>query len=190
MAPSERARLAFALYVNLGPRRSLDKLHRVLADHGIDVGIATLKRWSTRYDWQTRLADLDDQADLALDASNIRARVEMLERQSGLGRALQGLGGSALHKLMGSPARVDEIGPREITSLIETGARLEAGTSAEARNRRDIAIQMANRLLVALVSLFDDLNTSANTEERRRRFAVGLDDILSSFVTDQEDGHA
>ena len=187
MSPPERARLAFAVYAQLGASRSLEQLRRVLYDYGVEVGIATLKRWSTRFQWQEQLARIDESAELQLHSTTVRARVDMLERQGGLGRALQGVGGTALQSLMNSPGRVGDLSAREIVSLIDTGTRIEATTSSEARNRKDIATQMANQLLVALIHLFDDLNTATDPEERRQRFAAGLDDIIANFVTSQEE---
>lgn len=186
MTVQERARFALAVYAHLGPRRSLDKLQQALAEHEIDVGIATLKRWSARYRWQEQLADIDEGAELQTHADSVRQRVEMLERQGGLGRALQGLGGSALQALMNDQGRVRDLRARDITALIEVGTRLESGTSNEARSRKEIAAQLTNTLLVSVVQLFDDINPSADPEERRQRFAAGLDDIITHFVDDQE----
>jgi hypothetical protein len=52
----ERVARAFEAYVALGSKRSLNSLAGVKRDQGGDRGIATLKRWSARYRWQTLLA--------------------------------------------------------------------------------------------------------------------------------------
>jgi hypothetical protein len=186
MPPSERALLAFLVYVKLGPRRSLELLHRTLADAGIPIGIATLKRWSSRYQWQEQLALVAEQAELINRADAIQCRVEMLERQARTGRALSSIGGAALKALGNDHVRVSTLKPTEIVSLIETGTRLESGTTGEARNRRELAMELSNVVLVALVQAFDALNQSTDQEERRQRFAISLDDIITHFVAAQE----
>ena len=42
------------VYQALERDRSLSKLHRVLADLGLDVALGTLKAYSVRYKWQER----------------------------------------------------------------------------------------------------------------------------------------
>lgn len=187
MQPSERALLAFLVYERLGPRRSLELLHRTLTDAGVSIGIATIKRWSTGFQWQEQLALVAEQAELINRANAIQSRVEMLERQARTGRALSSIGGTALKALGNDPLRVTSLKPTEIVSLIETGTRLESGTTGEARNRRELALELSNVVLIALVQAFDALNQSTDQEERRQRFAISLDDILSHFIAEQED---
>lgn len=183
----ERARFAFAVYNQLGPGRSLERLRGVLASGGIDIGIATLKRWSTLYAWREQLEDLGHEADLRWQASTVRERVEMLERLGGLGRALQGAGGTALQRFMASPNRLDRVSARDITALIETGARLESGSVNEARTRAEIATEMANVLIVALARIFDELNELTEADERRLRFAVAVDEAIQAFIHEQKE---
>jgi hypothetical protein len=178
----ERARFAFAVYSQLGPSRSLERLRDVLANGGVAIGIATLKRWSARYAWREHLDGLGHEADLRWRASGVRERVEMLERLGGLGRALQGAGGTALQRFMASPDRIDRVSARDITALIETGARLESGSVNEARTRAEIATEMANVLIVALVRIFDELNELQDADERRLRFAVSVDEAIQAFI--------
>ena len=186
MPPSERSRLVFLVYVRLGPRRSLELLHRTLADAGASIGIATLKRWSSRYQWQEQLSLVAEQAELINRAEAIQSRVEMLERQARAGRVLSSIGSAALQALANDHCRVTSLKPVEIVSLIESGSRLESGSTGEARNRRDLAIELSNVVLVALVQAFDTINQSADLEERRQRFATSLDDILGHFIAQQE----
>ena len=49
----ERAQEAFRVYVGLGRKRTLAEVSRLQAERGEPVSIASLKRWSTRYGWQT-----------------------------------------------------------------------------------------------------------------------------------------
>jgi hypothetical protein len=55
----ERAAIAFVAYVNMGHTRSLRRLVSVCRDLGVSAAIATLRRWSTRYKWQSRLKQYD-----------------------------------------------------------------------------------------------------------------------------------
>lgn len=49
----ERARRAFQAYVELGPGRTLAKVSLLFAESGQSVSLVTLKRWSSRFCWQT-----------------------------------------------------------------------------------------------------------------------------------------
>lgn len=49
----ERARRAFQAYVELGPERTLAKVSQLFAERGKPVSLVTLKRWSSRFCWQT-----------------------------------------------------------------------------------------------------------------------------------------
>ena len=63
---TQKANRALKDYIAMGPGRSLTKLHKVYTEDTLEKGesptkcLRTLKNWSSRYDWQARLACWDE----------------------------------------------------------------------------------------------------------------------------------
>lgn len=97
MVEGERQREAFDRYFRFGGERSIEKLHAVLAAGGRAPCLRTLYQWSTRYEWQSRLAALEREARIADGKRQIRELREMNERQAKLGKdLLEKFGGSLM----------------------------------------------------------------------------------------------
>lgn len=68
MKESTRQRIAFDIYWQLGPGRSLKLLHQELVSRGEELGfrrvpsLRTLREWSTRLHWQDGVYDLEAEA--------------------------------------------------------------------------------------------------------------------------------
>jgi len=90
-----RYRLAFDLYVRMGPGRSLEALHRDLQKDPSLIGLkrapslSTLEAWSSAFHWQARLLDLERQAAEQDREEQLKALREMNERHAREGLALQ-----------------------------------------------------------------------------------------------------
>lgn len=88
MREDTKHRAAFNLYWELGPRRSIEALHRALAAdpaaHGFEVApdLRTLYRWSSALSWQARLAALEREARTRDREAQIAAIDEMNARQA------------------------------------------------------------------------------------------------------------
>lgn len=62
-AAGQRVEVAFPLYHQLGPERSLKRLHRQLQSLDVPIiSLATLKRYSQRFCWQSHIAELNAEA--------------------------------------------------------------------------------------------------------------------------------
>lgn len=55
----ERVALAFAAYVQFGPKRSLERLAATCEAVGVKAASATLHHWSVKYQWQRRIKQHD-----------------------------------------------------------------------------------------------------------------------------------
>jgi hypothetical protein len=90
-----RHRLAFDLYIRMGPGRSLETLHRELQEDPGLIGLkrapslSTLEAWSSAFHWQARLLDLERQAAKQDREEQVKALREMNERHAREGLALQ-----------------------------------------------------------------------------------------------------
>ena len=94
MKESTRQRIAFDLYWQLGPRRSLELLHQELKARAQDLGyqrtpsLASLKRWSTSLHWQDRIADLETETRELEHQRRVEEQLQMNELHIKTARAM------------------------------------------------------------------------------------------------------
>ncbi len=119
-------RLAFDLYVRLGPSRSLEALRKALLDDPSGIGLrrapspSTLEAWSSAFHWQDRLLDLEREARERDREAQLRALQEMAERHVKEGLALQQKGVERLQQVSPTDMNVGDA----IRAVTE-GVRLE-----------------------------------------------------------------
>jgi hypothetical protein len=179
---SARANILFALYFHSGAARSLVRLHDDARLLGAPISLATLKRYSTTGDWQARVARLDEEAEVRSDERALEQIAAMNERQSHLGRSLQGAAATSLQTLLRDAGRLGEISPAEIARLADTGTKLERLALGEATERHDIITSAWNVVVRDVVELFRTVNGIADPDERAAEFARGLDDLVDRHL--------
>ena len=95
MRETSRHLTAFAVYVQLGPRRSHQRLHAELTRRRRELGfdrvpsVRTLERWSSELHWQERLDAIEREAAEKVDRALADEQVEALARRRKLGLSLQ-----------------------------------------------------------------------------------------------------
>lgn len=171
---SSRAEIFFHIYKERADR-SLRGLHADLIHSGINVSLATLKRYSTQFNWQARLNELDAEARKQQREQDVADTMAMHDRHAQLGRAMQGAAGSALQRLLASDARLSGLKPTEIARLIDLGLRAERSAVGVASDRREIATDAWNDVVSTVVRLFLDINEEPDPRTRARLFARRLD---------------
>ncbi len=179
-----RADIAFALYVQMEDQRSLRHLHAQLRGLGVRIGLATLKRYSTKYNWRSRIADLEAEAVERQRERTIGDLLAMRDRHAQLGRALQGAGGSALRNLMASEPRLAKMKAADIARLVEAGLKAERSAVGEATDRREIALATWNAVTTEMVALFSEVNGEPDAEARARLFAKGVDRVVDRYLAE------
>jgi hypothetical protein len=55
--------------------------------------------------------------------------------------------------------------------------------------RRDITVELLNRVIPPICALFQEVNDEPDPEERKLRFALGFDKIVDEYLVPQLDGH-
>lgn len=171
---TSRAEIFFHLYKERRDR-SLRRLHADLIDSGISISLATLKRYSIQFNWQARLNEVDAEARKRQREEDVADTMAMHDRHAQLGRAMQGAGGSALQRLFANDARLSGLKPSEIARLIDVGLRAETSAVAVASDRREIAMDVWNDVVITVVRLFLDINDEPDSRTRARLFARRLD---------------
>ncbi len=184
---AQRAEIAFALYHQLGPRRSLRRLHQQLQALGVRIGLATLKRYSARFDWQRSIAGLEAEAVHKQRERTLGDLLAMKERHAQLGRAMQGAGGSALRRLMNNEPRLAKMKAVDIARLVEVGLKAERSAVGESTDRREIGLATWNAVTTEMVELFNEVNTEPDTEARARLFAHGVDRVVDRHLAELAD---
>ena len=104
-AAREKADLFFFAYYQYGPDRSIARLYSDLKTMGVRTSESTLKRYSKDYGWQERIAALDAEARQQQNQHAVEDVLAMYKRHTQLGRALQGVAGSGLQRLLANARR-------------------------------------------------------------------------------------
>ncbi|MGD0205130.1 MAG: hypothetical protein ABSB57_01615 [Dehalococcoidia bacterium] len=182
-----RADVAFALYHQMGPERSLKGLHEQLRALGVQISLVTLKRYSKRFRWRERVAELDAEAVQRQRERGLEHILTMYGRHAQLARAMQGAGGSALKKLMNSETRLGEMRAAEIARLLELGLKAERHALGESADRREMALSTWNAVTTEMVKLFSQVNVESDPEARGRLFAHGVDRIVDRHLAEVSD---
>lgn len=188
-APSgDRARMLLSLYVQMGPRRSLARLHQQLQTFGVRLSLATLKRYSARYGWQSEIASISAAAREGQRKAAIAELTAMNDRHGQLARALQGAGGSALQRLLGSDARLANLKPGDIARLIELGLKAERQALAEVSDRHEMAVAVWNVVVADVVEIFTEVNAEPDPGMRVRSFARSVDRLVDKRLGELKRG--
>ena len=139
MREGTRHRVAFDAYVGLGPNRSLERLHDVLAAdpgrHRLKTapGLRTLYRWSAALHWQDRIADLEREARRGDAAEHVEALRLMNDRHAQEGVALQQRAVQRLRALLDG-----ELTPSEAIRALGEGVRIERLARGEVTDRTQV----------------------------------------------------
>jgi len=136
MSASSRQQRAFAVYLSLGPDRSLAALAAVLRTDPSRAGLRRtpslrrLEDWSARYRWQERIAEIDRQAREEAEREHLDWVRQHRERLRQEGLLLQQRGIEWLKN-----KQTDEVTAHEAIRAVDTGFKLEALALGEATQR-------------------------------------------------------
>lgn len=124
-----RVRAAFKWYLDQSPRRSLQDLITHCKENSFDVSIATLKRWSRRYEWQRHVAEHDRVLAEEAKAITYDRREQAIHLQLRLAIAAlepyeQLIDANSLGGTPARPGRSPKIKIREYLKLIEIEEKL------------------------------------------------------------------
>lgn len=189
-AAREKAELVFAVYYEGGPDRSIRRLHSDLKTMGVSISLATLKRYSKKYRWQERIADLDAEARQQQNQRSVEGVLAMNERHTQLAQALQGAAGSALRQLLANDSRLGGLKASDIVRLLDLGLRAELRAVGASSDRREIAIETWNSVVTGVMRIFNEINKEPESDMRAKRFALRFDRLVDERLAEvAEKGH-
>jgi len=148
----------FDIYLAMGPHRSLEKLHTTLANGGLKLTLNTLKNYSSRYGWQSRLRAAEEMAQAQLDEERDAERLlSMNERQANYGELSQRLAGHYLgeifQRIREDPKSVRG-SPTDITRLLAEGSRMERLARGEVTNRTEARVHAYGVMVRQITEVF------------------------------------
>jgi hypothetical protein len=180
----EKANAIFMVYLMMGPSRTLERLYEVCTDYGLKTSLSALKQYSVKYNWQERLQTASDIVSVKTADNHAAIIMEMNDRQSRLGQAMQAVSSIGLQQARNNPARLS---PRDAVHLGDIGSKLERLAKGEATTRQEITNQMISPIVYNIVTMFQQINMIDDREERQRQFAIECDEILEQAVGPIED---
>lgn len=134
MPESTRHREAFDRYYRLGPHRSLALLADALRASDADApSLRSLEEWSSRYQWQDRITDIERHAREAENEARIAEIREMQERHAKEGLLLQQRGAEWLTGLAAEAVSAEAA----IRALVE-GVKLERLARGDVTERTEV----------------------------------------------------
>jgi hypothetical protein len=177
----QKADVLFDIYLMMGEARTLEKLHAICTDTGMDrsYSLSTLKAYSQRFSWQQRIQDATERAQAQKSIEHTAVIQEMNDRQSRLGTAAQSL---AMGGFRQAANNIAQLTPRDSGYLADVGVKLERLARGEATMRQDVAVQMVAPIVQNIVVLFQSINTITDPDQRLREFGMGADRILEEAM--------
>ena len=180
----EKAELLFFAYYQRRPDRSLKGLHSDLKTMGVRISVATLKRYSAKFQWQERIATLDVEARQQQNQRGVEDVIAMHERHTQAARALQGAGVLALRRLLANDSRLGNLKASDIARLIDLGIKAERSAVAASSDRREIALETWNDVVSSVVQLFTEINKEPEPGVRAQRFALRIDRLVDARLAE------
>ena len=175
----QKANALFMVYLMMGPERTLEKLFDICTDYGLKTSISALKQYSVKFDWQSQLQEANQVAQVKQKQDHSNVIMEMNDRQSRLGQAMQNLSGRGLPRIRDN---ITQLSARDSVMLGDVGSKLERLARGEATTRQEITNQMISPVIYNIVTMFQQVNLLEDREERQREFALGCDSILEQAV--------
>jgi hypothetical protein len=120
MKSDSKHRLAFEKYLEMGPGRSLKKLHVQLISEGEEVSLRTLEKWSVKYTWQAEINTVERRAFENYITRKADKYAEIVERSSSYGLMLQEVGLDRLTSI--TP---EELDPSMALKFLDSGVAYE-----------------------------------------------------------------
>lgn len=184
----EKADNLFLVYYQMGPGRSLEGLKELLTNIGHKISLNTLKRYSSEYNWQKRLLEVNHSLKEQYEKRALKQVEEMNKRHA---RFAQGLFSIALAGLKNLQSKmqesegklnltVDEILRAYRTS--QTGERLACG---QATSRVEIWIDVVQTVVQEFGLIFMAVNEIKDREQRQQEFIRLSDEMIRRYYSAQ-----
>ena len=184
-----RAEALFMVYWQLGPTRSLERLHEFCSVTGMRVSLSTVKNYSQNYGWQRKLLEIDQKAREAQESATIAQVAEMNLRHAQIARGLLGIafaGMKKYHSMIQQSADgsigIDIDDMVKLYRAAQTGERLALG---EATSRVETWTRVVETVVREFGLIFITVNEIADKEARQHEYIRLSDDMIRRYYREQ-----
>lgn len=181
----QRAEQMFYLYYQMGADRSIRKLHEMISKLGGKVGESTISRYSHKYSWQTRLAEIEQKAQLEREKELVDKTVEMNREEEQLGRTMEILASAGLKNWedkIDADGKI-ELSISQISTLLEVGARHRRLALGVPTDRKEIAVTMLKPIIQKIANIFLQVNDIKDPERRKIEFGHQVDEMIEEHFS-------
>ena len=174
-----RAEAYFIEYYEMGPSRSLERLHERVTKMGLRKSLTSLKRYSIDFEWQKRVELLDTKfkAERELHA---RAKIDDMNDSQALdGRNMRSIARAAMINLSNiiRETGVLNLPAQDIVRFMAEGTKIERLAMGEVTDRIEAHDFAYNVMLLGIVEIFNEINEYPSKAKRREAFAVKVDEL-------------
>jgi hypothetical protein len=196
----EKARYLFVVYQQMGPDRSLEKLHDILTKMGLKIALNTLKRYSVEFEWQRQILAINAKEHEAHERDILRKVDEMNEADAQVARGFRAFVVAAINQVrermrIDQQARQKGLPPGqtaplfldmsfdEMVSMAKTAQQIERLARGQATSRTEVWIQVVETIVQEFALIFMAVNKLASEEERRAEWIRLCDDMIQRYYS-------
>lgn len=190
-----KAEQFFSLYYALGPNRSLILLRERASSVGLKPrpALSTIKAWSSGFNWQERVVELDAETQRANTAEQVRAIHRMNQDHATIGAAGVQFAAFSLDRMtrqlrLAKACEACGIAPLDVSAqdtarIMDVFAKWQRLAMGEVTDRTEIAITIWNLIIMEITQLFLAVNIYEDGEKRKREMTLGIDEIVTRHLT-------
>ena len=162
-----KAEFLYLLYLYMGPARSLNRLAEDVARTDLRTSLTQLKRYSSKYDWQTRVQEYD-----LGKAHEIKERttLELIAEKTKFRRIIQDCIAQFVKNFNENGVNINSV------SDFEKLVKLDLLLMGEATEQ--VLISTVENLVRRFVEIFKESSRLDTDEERQRAFVTQADQVL------------
>ena len=172
---SAKAELCFLAYTLLGNDRTIARVVEACKIVGVQVSQSTLEKYSARYHWIERVAEVETQARTQTQRALVRTVAEMNEGQAVGGHAMQAW---AMENAAALRKAGEALDAKDIVAVHREGREAERLALGEATGRTEHITITLNTIIQEIGTVFISTNDMALPADRARAYADGADAVL------------
>lgn len=194
----ERADAMFLVYWQMGPTRSLDKLAELCSTLGIRTSRNTLGTYSSDFDWQQRLLDMQSKESERQEREVGRIVDQMNQQDASLAQGMKGLvvagikyyqdkikkGAEIRREMGGSGEHFLEMSLNDMANLASRAQHIERLARGQVTSRTEVWVSVASTVVREFVLIFMAVNKIEDPDEREQEFLRLGDEMMKRYFSE------
>jgi len=186
-----KSQALFLAYKNMGPDRTLEKLHEMCLYIGLKLAVNTIKRYSVKYGWQRQILELQSKEAEERESDVARLVDDMNKQDASLAQGMKGLVAAGINfkrehikKKAGTDVQVLEMEFKDITNLARTAQQIERLARGEATSRTEVWTSVASTVVREFVLIFMAVNDIEDRDQRKDEFVRLGDEMMMRYYSE------